>query len=87
MTPLMTDGFSFADSVVRDLHTARRSLMSRRAFAFTVVITLALAIGANTVIFSAVEAVLLRPLPVSGLDRIVDIGHALSPSSTKRPFR
>jgi putative ABC transport system permease protein len=64
-----------AESIARDVRTASRSLRSSRAFALTVVTTLALAIGANTVIFSAVEAVLFRPLPVPGLGSLIAIGH------------
>jgi putative ABC transport system permease protein len=68
-------GIPLAESIARDLRTASRSLRSSRAFALTVVTTLALAIGANTVIFSAVEAVLFRPLPVPGLGSLIAIGH------------
>ena len=50
-------------TIVTDLHTALRSLLRRRAFAAIIVATLALGIGANTAIFSVVNAALLRPLP------------------------
>jgi putative ABC transport system permease protein len=42
------------------------------------VLTVALAIGANTAIFSAVEAVLIRPLPMPNLDRVVSVGKFLT---------
>jgi putative ABC transport system permease protein len=48
---------------MRPLHHALRRLWQRPGVALVAVVTLALAIGANTAIFSLVEAVLLRPLP------------------------
>jgi putative ABC transport system permease protein len=50
-------------SVVNDIRFAVRSLLKHRAFAAVIVATLALGIGANTAIFSVVNAALLRPLP------------------------
>ena len=47
-----------------DLRYAIRSLSRARGFAVTVVLTLALGIGANTAIFSLLDTVLLRSLPV-----------------------
>ncbi|MGH7507040.1 MAG: ABC transporter permease, partial [Longimicrobiales bacterium] len=58
------------DSFLRDLHYGFRTLMRSRAFAFAALLTLALGIGANTAIFSVVNAVLLRPLPYGDADRI-----------------
>jgi putative ABC transport system permease protein len=50
-------------SVVNDIRFAIRSLLKHRAFAAVIIATLALGIGANTAIFSVVNAALLRPLP------------------------
>ena len=59
------------ESFARDLRYAMRSLRSRPAFTLTVVATLALGIGANTAIFTLVDALLLRPLPVPHPEQLV----------------
>jgi predicted permease len=58
-------GTAGLESIVRDARYAIRSLANRPAFALTVIATLALGIGANTAIFTLVDALLLRPLPVT----------------------
>src|SRR5262245_22941504 len=57
----------------QDLRYAIRVLLRAPTFAATVTATLALGIGANSVIFSAVDAVLLRAAPVSDPDTLVDV--------------
>jgi len=57
----------------RDARYALRGMATRPVYTATVVLTLALAIGANTAIYSVVDSVLLRPLPVRGLDELVVI--------------
>src|SRR6187455_1440539 len=59
---------------IRDFRHAARGLARTPGFTLVVVATLALAIGANTAIFSVVKVVLLEPLPFPNADRLVHIG-------------
>jgi putative ABC transport system permease protein len=59
---------------VRDLHTSIRLLVKDRGFSATVILTLAICLGANAAVFTVVYSVLLRPLPVQEADRIVAMG-------------
>jgi putative ABC transport system permease protein len=60
-------------SFVNDLRVAFRSLARTKGLAFTVVLTLALGIGANTAIFTLVRGVLLKPLVNRDEDRLIYI--------------
>jgi putative ABC transport system permease protein len=57
----------------RDVKYAARSLRNSPGFAAVAVLTLALGIGANTAIFSAINALMLQPLPFSAADQLVRI--------------
>ena len=66
-----TRGTARLESIARDLRFGVRSLKNRPAFTLTVIATLALGIGANTAIFTLVDALLLRPLPVRHPEQLV----------------
>ncbi len=72
------DTWTFArfESFVQDLRFGLRSLVKARSFSLVLILTLALAIGANTAIFSVVYAVLLRPLPYPSAERLVHLGES-----------
>ena len=54
-----------------DVRLAFRNLLARPGFSIVALLTLALGIGANTAVFTVVDAVLLSPLPYERPDRIV----------------
>ncbi|HXO41480.1 MAG TPA: hypothetical protein VN999_08540, partial [Thermoanaerobaculia bacterium] len=59
-----------------DILQALRSFRRSKGYIAAALLTLAVGLGANAVIFSAVLAVLLRPLPFRAPERLVWVGHA-----------
>jgi putative ABC transport system permease protein len=66
-------GRNMIDTLQQDLRYAIRTWTRRPAFAVVAILTLAIGIGANTAMFSIVNAVLLRPLPYAHADRLVTV--------------
>ncbi len=77
-------GISFDHGIWFDLRTGVRGLRRAPAFTAMAMLTLALGIGANTAVFSAVYALLLRPLPYPAPDRLVEVWES-TPVRERRP--
>ena len=67
------DVFGWLESIVGDVRYAMRSLVSAPVFALVAIFSLGLGIGANTAIFSLINAVMLRSLPVSAPEELVQV--------------
>src|ERR1035438_803089 len=67
----VTIKFQFLEFISLDLRQSLRGLLHSPAFSAAAIISLALGIGANTAIFSFVNAILLKKLPVPEPDRLV----------------
>ena len=72
-------GWRWLDDFARDVRHAMRGLGRSRGFAATVVLVLALGIGANTAMFSVVYGMLIRPLPYPDAGAIVRITESVGP--------
>jgi putative ABC transport system permease protein len=76
-------------SLIDDLRYACRLMAKSPGFAAVAIITLALGIGANTAVFSVIDAVMLRPLPYSQPERLIDAqsvnSHNPQPSAISYP--
>src|SRR5579862_8317273 len=73
---------AWLDSLLRDLRYGLRSLRQSPGVAITAILTLALGVGANTAVFSVMNAVLLRSLPVANPDRLVYLRTTQPPRGT-----
>jgi predicted permease len=82
-------GFPLVDAILQDIQHAGRLLWKSPAFTLIVTLTLALGIGANTALFSLVDNLLLRSLPVRDPDRLVKLevySSHTEPDAFRKPF-
>src|SRR5690242_11203411 len=73
------------DGLLQDARHAARFLRRSPGFTLAALVTLGLAIGANSAIFAVVRAVLLRPLPYLDADRLVMLGERWPSLAGPRP--
>jgi predicted permease len=79
-------GLGFVDTTEQDVRFALRSFRRSPGFTAVAILTLAVGIGANTAIFSAVNAMLLRPLPFREPERLMQVNLTV-PARGDRPAR
>ncbi|HEX6048057.1 MAG TPA: ABC transporter permease, partial [Gemmatimonadaceae bacterium] len=76
-------GLGFFDTLEQDVRFALRSFRRSPGFTAVAVVTLAVGIGANTAIFSAVDAMLLRPLPFREPERLMTVNLTVPPQGDR----
>ena len=76
----------FLDATLANLRSAFRFIRKSPTFSITVILTLALAIGANSAVFSAIDAILLKPLPFPEADQLMRLQQRHPKLSIPNPF-
>ena len=79
-------GWRILDQLVRDSRLAFRGFRSRPGFTITAVVTIAIGMGVNTTVYTALRAVLSRPLPVADAETLRNIHLILEHSSNRMSF-
>ncbi len=80
-------GLGFVQDLGRDLRQAFRQFRRAPGFAVLTVLCLGLGIGVNTSIFGVINAVMLRPMPVAGPDRLVFVSRGVNPAWSYPDYR
>jgi len=80
-------GLNLLEDLAKDLVYACRLLTRSPGFTLTAVLSLALGIGANTTVFSVLNALVLKPLPVAAPDRIYSVNTSGRPSNSFPNYR
>ncbi len=79
------------ESAIANLKSAFRFIRKSPSFSAVIIVTLALGIGANSAVFSAIDAILLRPLPFPNGDQLMRLGQynprVKSPQTFVAPVR
>ena len=78
----LKDRWPWWDQLWRDLRFGMRSLRQSPGFALTAILTLALGVGANTAVFSVMNAVLLQSLPIANPQQVVNLRTSNPPRGT-----
>lgn len=76
---------AFAQDLIKDVRYGLRTLLKSPGFTAVVILTFALGVGANTAIFSLVDAILLRPLPYADADRLMMVWE-INPQKGSKQF-
>jgi len=79
-------GAGWIHCFLKDIGFARRILLKDPGFTAIAIVTIALAIGANTAVFSVADAILFKPLPYRYLDRIVSLATLWRPTGNTGPI-
>ena len=74
-------GLGFVETTMQDVRYALRTLRRSPGFAAATILSLTLGIGANTAIFTLIEAVMLRPLPVRSPNELLSVGDPSRPTA------
>src|ERR1017187_3882681 len=75
------------EDLFKDLLYTSRALRRSPAFALTAVLSMALGIGANTIVFSVLNALVLKPLPVADPERIYSVNNSGRPANSFPNYR
>jgi putative ABC transport system permease protein len=77
---------AIVDSILANVKSAVRFMRKSPSFSITVILTLALGIGANSAVFSAIDAILLRPLPFPNGDQLMRLDQSNRKAAAAGPF-